>query len=146
MISPPKSRTPFADSALAKFLDRRIEALKDMKTEAEIAKEIWSPPSFIPMYRRGEAKFPLDTIWLLAAAIDATPAHLFRLALEQHWPGLGEEMVLAFGAIATPAEEGLLLRPWRKATDNMDPRPIPELERAIARMITEVRTIELPRH
>jgi len=39
-----------------------------------------------------------------------------------------------------------LLRPWREATNNNDPRPIPELERAIARMIAEVRTIELPSH
>ena len=55
-------------------------------------------------------------------------------------------MVLAFGAIATPAEEGLLLRPWREVTNNNDPHPIPELMRAIAHMIAEVRTIELPSH
>jgi hypothetical protein len=53
-------------------------------------------------------------------------------------------MVLAFGAIATPAEEGLLLRPWREVINNNDPHPIPELMRAIAHMIAEVRTIELP--
>jgi hypothetical protein len=56
MITPPKSRTPFADSALAKFLDRRIEALKDMKTEAEIAKEIWSPPPFHPNVQAGRSE------------------------------------------------------------------------------------------
>ena len=41
------------------------------------------------MFKRGEVKVPLNKIPLLAKAINADPAHLFRLALEQYWPGLG---------------------------------------------------------
>ena len=91
MIDEPKPGMPFANSAIAKYLDRHIDTLKGVKTQREIAAEIgYEKPNMISMFKRGEVRVPLDKIPLLAKAIDADPAHLFRLALEQYWPGLGE--------------------------------------------------------
>jgi hypothetical protein len=135
------SRTPFANSLMAKYLDRRIEAIKNIKTEQEIAAELFfHDPKVISMFRRGEAMFPLDRIGLLALAINSNPAHLFRMALEQHWPGLLDTMAETFGGIATPNED-YLLNKWRKATDNMDPTWTPEIKRAVDHMIAEVTSV-----
>src|SRR5277367_3924605 len=81
-----KPGMPFADSAIAKYLDKQIDALKGVKTQREIATEIgYDKPNMISMFKRGETKIPLDKIPLLAKAVGADAAHLFRLALEQYW-------------------------------------------------------------
>lgn len=40
MAKTTSSRTPFADSSLAKYLDWKIDAIKGFKSESDIAKEI----------------------------------------------------------------------------------------------------------
>ena len=82
---------PLANTAIARFLDRRIDELKGAKTQREIAAEAgYEKPNIISMFKYGEAKVPLDKIPALAKALEIDPAHLFRLALEQYWPALGE--------------------------------------------------------
>lgn len=101
------------------------------------------------MYRRGESSVSARHDLVVVCCDRRHPSPPFSVgagATLARIRGGKEEMVLAFGAIATPAEEGLLLRPWREVTNNNDPHPIPELMRAIAHMIAEVRTIELPSH
>ena len=102
---------------------------------------LWLPPSELASLRRGEIPFPLDRVFLLALVMDKYPAHLFRLALDQHWPDFQEKLSEFFGYIATPNEGWILLRKWREATENLDPDTTPELERAVDRMIEEVKTI-----
>jgi transcriptional regulator with XRE-family HTH domain len=113
---------PFADTAIARYLDKRIDELRGVKTQREIAAEIgYDKPNMISMFKRGECKVPLEKIPALAKALGADPRHLFLLALAQYWPG--EEAVIEqiFGCLATQNEEQFLLLPWRLLTDNRDP-------------------------
>ncbi len=140
MREPQKPGMPFADSAIARYLEKQIEALRGVKTQREIANEIgYDKPNMISMFKRGEAKVPLEKIPLLAKALHVEPTHLFRLALEQYWPGLAGTIASIFdGRLATENEEAILLSKWRAATDNMDPDPSPALEAAVDRLISEV--------
>lgn len=134
-----KPAMPFADSPIARYLDKQIEALRGVKTQREIATEIgYDKPNMISMFKRGEARVPLEKIPFLAKALHVDPAHLFRLGLEQYWPDLGRTIASIFGRLATKNEEAILLSKWRAATDNMDPAPEQALEAAVDRMISEV--------
>jgi len=101
----------------------------------------------ISMFKRGEAKVPLDKIPLLAKALHVDPMHLFRLALEQYWPDMGDMIAKIFGRIASENEETILLKKWRTGTDDMDPAPSQALDAAVDRMISEVvATRTAPKH
>src|SRR5271155_4015453 len=114
-IEPTKPGMPFANSAIAKFLDKQINSLKGVKTQREIATEIgYDKPNMISMFKRGEARVPLEKIPLLAKAMEVSPTHLFRLALEQYWTGMRDVIAEMFGRIATENEEKLLLTKWRE--------------------------------
>ncbi len=89
----------------------------------------------ISMFKRGEVKVPLDKIPLLAKAINADPGHLFRLALEQYWPQLGDTIQTIFGRVVTANEEEILIKPWRAATANLDPAPTNEIGHAFDRFL-----------
>src|SRR5271157_5534513 len=96
---------PFANSSIAKYLDRRIDNLKGVKTQREIAVEIgYEKPNMISMFKRGETKVPLDKIPLLAKALHVDPAHLFRMAMEQQWPGMKETVDTIFKNVASDNE------------------------------------------
>ena len=130
---------PFPDSAIARYLGRQIEALKGVKTQREIATEAgYEKANIISMFKHGEAKVPLDKIPVLAKALHVDPTHLFRLALEQYWPSLNEAVAEIFGQMATKNEEVIFLRKWREETHNTDPRPNPEIERLVDKLINEI--------
>ena len=93
------------------------------------------------MFKYGEVKVPLDKIPALAKALEVDPAHLFRLALEQYWPALGETIQGIFGRIATENEFELLIKPWREATGDADPAPNARLQNVVAETMDEVREI-----
>jgi hypothetical protein len=63
---------------------------------------------------------------------------LFRLALEQYWPNMGDMIAGIFGRIASENEEAIFLKKWRLATKELDPDPSPALEAAVDRLISEV--------
>ena len=67
---------PHKDTALVKFLDRRILEMKP-KTQAEIAAEAgFANANILSMLRSGSAKMPLDRVPALAKALECDPAHL----------------------------------------------------------------------
>jgi transcriptional regulator with XRE-family HTH domain len=136
---------PFASSTVAKYLDHQIEALKGLKTQRQIAAEIgYEKPNMISMFKRGEVKVPLDKVPALAKALHVDPAHLFRLALEQYWPDLGDTITEIFGRTVTKNEFELLIKPWREATDNVDPAPNDRMRTAIETMLCEQAVKSLP--
>ena len=136
---PTKPGMPFAETAIARYIDKQIDALKGVKTQREIAMEIgYEKPNMISMFKRGEAKIPLDKIPLLAKALHADPAHLFRLALEQYWPDLGATIGVIFGRMASENEEEIILKKWRAATHNTDPAPTHLIGVAVDRMLEDV--------
>ena len=62
-----KPGMPFADSAIAKYIDKKIDELKGVKTQREIAAEVgYEMPNIISMFKRGESKVPLQKIPLLS--------------------------------------------------------------------------------
>jgi len=117
-----KPGMPFAGSPIAVYLTHQIAALSGEKSQREIASEIgYDKPNMISMFKRGEAKVPLEKIPLLAKALRVDPIHLFRLGLEQYWPDLGQmidEMFHQAGLITR--NEFSLVKEVRKIT-NTDP-------------------------
>lgn len=138
-IEPTKPGMPFANSAIAKFLDKQIDNLKGVKTQREIANEIgYYKPNMISMFKRGEAKVPLEKIPQLAKALNVDAGHLFRLALEQYWPEHGKLILGIFGCTATENEEAILLKKWREASRNMDPASSARIEAVVGTMIASL--------
>ena len=127
-----KPGMPFSGSRIAIYLTKQIDALQGIKSQREIAFEIgYDKPNLISMFKRGEAKVPIDKIPALANAIKVDPAFLFRLAMEQYWPDMNEAVASVFGAIVTRNERELLekVRQW---TLNTDPKLVtPETEGAL---------------
>jgi hypothetical protein len=95
----------------------------------------YDKPNLISMFKRGEARVPLDKIPLLAKALGVDPAHLFRLSLEQYWPDRGEIIAKLFGRLASENEEEIFLKPWRAATRDADPETTVKIQVAVSKMI-----------
>jgi len=115
-------KSPYSDTTLTNYLDYKIDAIKGIKTEQDIAAEMgFLEARDIARLRTGEESLPLDWIAGLAQAINAVPINLCRLALDQRSPTLQESFAETFGAIATPNEAHLFLRKWREVTDDRDP-------------------------
>lgn len=132
---------PFERSALAKFLETRIEELKGVKTQREIAREIgYEKPNILSMFKRGDSKVPLDRIPGMARALGADPVHLLRLAIEQSWPELKEALqaVFAGAQLASEHEFAILLGKWRAATGDSDPGPNARFAAAVDKMLEEL--------
>ena len=132
-----KPGMPFADSAIAKYINKKIDELKGVKTQREIvAGELATrTPNIISMLKRGELKVPLEKIPVLSKALGVDPAHMFRLALEQYWPDRSDIIAKLFGRLASENEEEILLKHWRAATRNTDPETTVRIELAVSKMI-----------
>jgi len=131
---------PYANTALAKFLDKRIDALKGITTQREIAAEIgYDKPNIVSMFKRGESKVPLEKIPAIAKALGADPAHLFRLGFEVYWPDLAEVIEDVFTRqLATKNEGEIFLKRWRTLTADADPVPDAKVQTAIDSMFAEI--------
>jgi len=89
-----KAKLPFEDSKMAVFLRKQIDALSGMKTQREIAAEIgYDKGNILSMFKRGEAKVPLDRVAAFARALEVSPQFFYRLALEQYGGKEGEALV-----------------------------------------------------
>jgi transcriptional regulator with XRE-family HTH domain len=122
-----KPGMPFADSKIASYLSKQIDALQGIKSQREIASEIgYDKPNMISMFKRGEAKVPLDKVPALAKAINVDPAFLFRLALEQYWPDVASALAPVFRTVISRNEEKLILA-FREMTNDTDPEITQEI-------------------
>lgn len=113
---------PHKDTALAKFVEKRILELKP-KTQGEIADEAgFINPNVLSMIRSGTNKLPLDRVPALAKALDGAPALLMRLALDQAVGSTAASALIEI--LGTPVSENE--RGWideiRDASDDSDPR------------------------
>jgi transcriptional regulator with XRE-family HTH domain len=128
---------PHENSQIAIYLTKQIEALSATKSQREIAAEMgYDKPNIISMFKRGETKVPLDKIPLLAKALHVDPAHLFRLALEQYWPNLGEVVAQIFGHTVS-ANEYELIKEIRSLTENTDPVFTEDKKKKLGKLIAE---------
>ena len=131
---------PHENSALARFITQRIDELRGVKTQREIAAEAgFKRPNIISMFKTGETQLPLERIPAFARALEADPAHIFRLAMQDYWPELRAVIDVIFGrGMATTNETTILLTPWRLATADADPAPNAQIKAAVAEMIHNV--------
>lgn len=131
---------PHAHSALARYLDKRIEELRGFKSQREIAAEAgYTRANIVSMLKSGETAVALARIPALAKALDADPAHLLRLALVDQVPELATAIDVIFGKqLASQNEYAIFLRRWRAATHDADPPPNALSEAAVDAMLRDL--------
>ena len=116
------AKRPYAETRLAKYIERRVLELRPRKSQIEIATEAgFVNPNMLAMLKSGASKLPLDRVPGLARALDCDPKRLFALALEQ----AGNETTSRaideiFGAIVTRNEVAWLME-IRDASGHSDP-------------------------
>lgn len=117
------TKKPHEDTRLAKYVERRVLELKPTKTQAEIAKQAgYTNVNMITMIKQGSSKVALDRVPALARALEADPAYLMQLALEQAIGKTAADAVIEiFGEPVTANEVGWL-QAIREASNNTDPR------------------------
>lgn len=87
-MPPSNQKYPYENTKIVELIRNRISELTGVKTQREIAAEIgYDKPNVLSMYKRGEAKVPLERLPAIARALDIDIALLFRAGLEQWWPG-----------------------------------------------------------
>ena len=131
---------PHANSALARYLDKRIDELRGFKTQREIAAEIgYKRPNIVSMLKTGETKVPLEKLPAFARALEADPVHFFRLGMIDLWPELAALIDDIFGRqMATKNETAIFLAKWRALTSNMDPPSNAQIEAAVDEMLAKL--------
>ena len=114
---------PFKNSRAAVFLTERLRDLKHRKTQKEVAREVgFLNANMLSLLKSGANKVPLDRVPALAKALEADPAYLMRLSLEQSvGVTAANAIVEVFGTPVTENERGWL-EEIRDATDHSDPR------------------------
>lgn len=118
-----KTSSTYAETPLSKFLSKQIAALSGVKSQREIAFEVgYDRPNNISMIKNGDTKLPLDKVPAFAKALGVDPKHLYRLALEQHYPEVARIAHQIFGNVVSD-HEMLLVRKFREVTDDSDPKP-----------------------
>src|SRR5215472_8170302 len=122
-----KPRHRFADTALVKFLAKRIDELKPDLTQREIAHRLgYKGINFVSMMKTGAARVPFEKLPLLAEILGVDPVHLLRLGLDQYWPEFGTALKMLPAPVTK--NELAVLRLIRDVTDDVDPELTAEQE------------------
>jgi hypothetical protein len=119
---PMAPKTPYADSRLSAFLTKRILELRPRKSQVEIATEAgFINVNMMSMLKSGKSKLPLDRVAALAAALEADPKLLFKMAIEQSsYETTSKVIDEIFGTVVT-RNEVTWLEELREASDHKDP-------------------------
>ena len=111
----------FANTRTARYIDKQLDAMADIRSQREIAMMAgWNQPAMVSMIKRGEVRPPLDKLPALARALNVDPAHLVRLAIEDHFPEIAEAVQIGYG-FATSANERAIIEEIRKLSNGSDP-------------------------
>ena len=126
------TRKPHANTRMANFVERRVLELKPTKNQAEISAQAgYANPNMLTMIKQGRSKVALDRVPSLAHALEADPAFLMRLALEQAIGHTAAKAIVeVFGEPVTKNETGWL-QAIREASNNTDPRLTSRSEAAL---------------
>lgn len=133
-----KKTGPWADTRLARFIDKRITELSSIKSQKDIAAEVgYTTANLVSMIKAGVAKLPLDRVPAMAKSLDVDPAHLFMLAVEQQFDdGTATAINQIFGMVLTENEKDLMIA-VREKTGDSDPSFSPEKLKKIQDVIME---------
>jgi transcriptional regulator with XRE-family HTH domain len=127
-----KQQYPYAHTKITKFLARHLETIQSEKTQRQIAQELgYKLPNIISMWKRGEARVPLDKIPDLAKVIHVDPLYLMRLGIDQIWSEESDLVAKLFESVLTENEQDIIVE-IRKLTRNSDP-PLAKVKRSLER-------------
>ncbi|MGY6697604.1 MAG: XRE family transcriptional regulator [Roseinatronobacter sp.] len=113
---------PHSETRLAKFISKRIDELKGTKAQVEIATQAgFTNPNFLSMLKAGSSKLPIDRVPDMARALDADPAYLLRLTLEQQLGPVAARAVDDLLGTPLSKNERAWIEELRDASDNLDP-------------------------
>lgn len=122
---------PYEDSAIANYLRKQIDALAPLKSQREIAAEMgYEKPNILSMFKRGEAKVPLDRIPAMAKALNVDPIFLFRLSMEQYWTDKHAALSALVNNIVSNNEMEIV-KAIREISENTDPPLTEKLHTAL---------------
>ena len=125
------ARRPFANTNLARFLEKRTLELKPRKSQKQIADEAgFLSVNMSSIVKSGTAKLPLDRVPSLARFLECDPARLFILAIEQQDSALSVDVREIF-RVAVSANEAVWIEELRDASDHSDPTLTSKARRAI---------------
>ena len=117
----------FADTRIAKFLDKRITEMASRKSQLDISRECgFTNPNVISIMKSGAMKVPLDRIPALAKSLECDPVKLFKMGMEQSFNAEAiEDILKMFNSGATKN-----LFDWQNALEEVfgtdDPEYKPE--------------------
>ena len=115
------ARKPYAETKLAKYIEKRTLELRPGKSQAQIAEEAgFVNPNMIAMLKSGASKLALDRVTALAKALECDARLLFKLALEQQGGTTARAVEEIFGTIVT-RNELAWLEEIRDASGQGDP-------------------------
>lgn len=117
------TNTTRGSTSVADFIADRLAAID--KTQRQVAEECgFDTPNIITMFKQGTTKVPLNRIGPLAKAIDADPAFLLRLAMNEYFPDTWNEIEEIMRSTILTANELELVRAYRHATGDNDAVPV----------------------
>ncbi len=116
-------KKPYADTRLAKYIDKRVMEMRPKKSQNEIAAEAgFVSVNMLSMVKAGSTKLPLDRVPTLARALECDPAYLLRLTLEQVVGDTAANAIVEIMGTPVTANERGWLQEIREASGHSDPR------------------------
>lgn len=110
---------PATPITVAEFIAYRLAEID--KSQREVAEECgFETPNIITMFKKGQMKVPLDRVGPLAKALDADPAHLLRLAMQEYMPETWLSIEEILHSTILSANELELVRKYRQVTGDSD--------------------------
>lgn len=120
---------------VAEFLADRIAAID--KTQREIAEECgFDHPNIITMFKKGQAKLPINRISSLAKALEVDPVYLLRLVMLEYIPDTWEHVENIMQSTVLTANELALVRSFRDVTGESDARAVVIDRSAVIAIVT----------
>ena len=110
-------------TTVAEFIADRLAVLD--KTQRQVAEECgFETPNVVTMFKQGRMKVPLDRVGSLAKALDADPAHLLRLAMQEYFPETWGSIEEILHSTILTANELELVRKYRQVTGDSDAQAV----------------------
>ena len=95
------------------------------KTQRQISEETgFESPNLITMIKNGTSKLPINRVANLARSLNTDPAHMLRVVMSEYSPDSWAAIEQNMGGFVLTANELDLVRKFRLATADKDPRPV----------------------
>src|SRR3569832_557583 len=106
---------PVTPITVAEFIADRLADI-DLSFRVVVVVCGFETPNVITMFKKGQMKVPLDRVGSLAKALDADPAHLLRLSLQEYLPQTWNAIEEILHSTVLTKNELELVRKFRQVT------------------------------